>query len=182
MQSKDNESLLDIDFLRKNYIYDPETGALIRLSFNKKKNKIIHHFSGSLKKNGYIITCIKIGNRKPMFLNHRLAWAYHYGEFPDGMIDHINGNPSDNRISNLRICTDQENRRNMKMRKGNLAGAKGVHKTPCNKYCSQIKINYKSIFLGNFSSVDEAAHAYNKAAIKYFGEFSVLNPIGNDYD
>src|SRR3546814_1788886 len=48
-------------------------------------------------------------------LAHRVAWAIHYGEWPNGQIDHINGDPSDNRIANLRDVSALENARNAKL-------------------------------------------------------------------
>ena len=63
--------------------------------------------------------------------------------------------------------------------KRNVCGTKGVSKH-YRKFRASIKVDFKSIYLGLYSTVDEAAHAYNKAAIKYFGDFACLNPIGQD--
>lgn len=62
---------------------------------------------------------------------HRLAWTYIYGDYPKGeqlLIDHINGNPSDNRIENLRISSHSENQRNQKISSRNMSGCIGVHR------------------------------------------------------
>ena len=98
--------------------------------------------------------------------------------FPDKLlVDHIDGNPLNNQKSNLRICTHAENRRNMKKRNKRLY--KGVYLTKNNKFFSAIKFNRKSIWLGIFNTEEDAALAYNQAAIKYFKEFACLNKIGN---
>lgn len=96
------------------------------------------------------------------------------------MVDHINGNTLDNRRSNLRICTNQENLRNSKLQKNSTTGFKGVYKRKDLKskpYAASIKSNGKTKHLGYFSTKELAAIAYNEAAIKYFGEFARLNVI-----
>lgn len=96
------------------------------------------------------------------------------------IVDHINGNPLDNRKCNLRICNNSENTRNRDKSKNNTSGYKGVCFVKNKKqkqWVSKIKYNYKSITLGYFHTKEEAAKVYNKAAIKYFGEFAKLNEI-----
>ena len=99
-------------------------------------------------------------------------------------IDHINNNPLDNRKINLRKCSCKENCRNKGASKNNTSGYKGVvyaneRSWPQLKkrWIAQIKVDYKHKKLGYFSSAKEAAAAYNKAAIQYFGEFAKLNSI-----
>lgn len=95
----------------------------------------------------------------------------------DGKLtDHKNSNSLDNRRCNLRFCTNAENLRNSNKYKGNTSGFKGVswHKL-IRKWLSRLCYNYKIIHLGYFDSKIEAAYAYDRAAIKYFGEFAKLN-------
>jgi len=92
--------------------------------------------------------------------------------------DHINGNTLDNRKENLRICTAAENIRNQKQQINNKSGYKGVHwKKLSNKWYSEIRYKNKSIHLGCFINIMDAARAYNAAAIKYHGEFANINKI-----
>jgi hypothetical protein len=96
----------------------------------------------------------------------------------DGQIvDHINRDTLDNRKENLRICTIAQNSRNSKKRKDNFtSNYKGVYwKSQHRKYCAQINFNRKKIHLGYFETEDQAAIAYNIAAVKYFGEFARPN-------
>jgi len=96
---------------------------------------------------------------------------------PKGMdIDHINGNPLDNRKSNLRICTHTENMRNRGANKNNTSGYKGVgwHKKG-KKWGATIKHNYKSVYIGLYEDKEEAARAYDKKAKELHGEFAYLN-------
>lgn len=92
------------------------------------------------------------------------------------VVDHINGNRLDNRKCNLRICTRAENHRNTKGHHNRSAKYKGVVRWR-NKFKARIRINYKLIYLGLFSTQKEAALAYNEAAKKYFGRFARLNEV-----
>ena len=96
---------------------------------------------------------------------------------PHGMYtDHINGDKLDNRRENLRICSNSENIQNQKIRKNNTSGYKGVTwDKQHQKWCAQIKINYKHYHLGLFENPVDAAKAHDKAARKYCGEFAHLN-------
>jgi hypothetical protein len=87
-------------------------------------------------------------------------------------IDHINGNTLDNRKANLRICTRAENNCNIKRRKNNTSGYKGVSfDKRKKKWSAYISKNYKHYFLGYFVTPEEAYIAYCKASKKYHGEY-----------
>ena len=99
------------------------------------------------------------------------------GVLPGIVIDHINGNPLDNRKSNLRICTLGENARNARKTRG-TSKYKGVRwYKPLRKWRAQIWHNNKSIHLGYFTNEQEAAKIYNKKAKELFGEFARLNDV-----
>jgi hypothetical protein len=94
----------------------------------------------------------------------------------DVFVDHINGNGLDNRKSNLRICTHQQNCENSRKRKKSFSKYKGVYWSKnAKKWVAQITIDGKSKHLGYFELEEDAAAAYDKAAVKYFGEFACLN-------
>ena len=93
---------------------------------------------------------------------------------PEGlMVDHVNGNTLDNRLSNLRVCNHSENMRNRKMHKNNASGFKGVYFSKSrNKWIAQITSAGKKMTLGSFNSPEVAHNAYVLAAKKYHGEFA----------
>jgi len=91
---------------------------------------------------------------------HRVIWAMVFGEWPSGEIDHINGNPSDNRIKNLRVVTAKENSKNLKKSIKNTSGTMGVYwyKRDC-VWTASIKINGKNKHLGYFEKKSDAIFA-----------------------
>lgn len=95
---------------------------------------------------------------------HRVAWAIYYGEWPDGAIDHINGERSDNRIANLRCVSVRENCMNMARVKANSSGLMGVgFCKKSRKWRARIFENGRQISLGHFISKEEAFEARLKA-------------------
>ncbi len=102
-----------------------------------------------------------------------IVWALHYGEWPRQWIDHKNTIPHDDKIDNLRLCTDSQNKSNQKTRKNNSSGCKGVywHKKS-NKWMARIQVDNDTKYLGCFHDIDEAHAAYVEAARRYFGEFA----------
>ena len=126
---------------------------------------------------GYAIRTIYVGGKKRCEYMHRVILGLPYGSKDCG--DHINMNKLDNRRENLRTCSNAENQRNRGMYRTNSTGYKGVvlHKQS-GKFRAQIKHNGVRQDLGQFATAGEAAHAYNKAAIRLHGDFAVLNPVG----
>ncbi len=98
-------------------------------------------------------------------------------DVPSNMkIDHKFGDGLDNRRENLRICTNLQNIHNQYKRQGTLSKYKGVYKRlGYDRYRAQITVNGKKINLGDFSSAEIAARAYDRAARLYFGEFARPN-------
>jgi len=113
---------------------------------------------------------------------HRAAWAIHYGTWPKHHIDHVNGDRSDNRISNLRAATFAENAQNKeKYRIANSTSKyKGVSKQG-NKWKSTVNANGKRTYIGLFDDETVAAVAYDLVASVLHGDFFKPN-IENDKD
>jgi len=117
---------------------------------------------------GYIV--IRIDGKSHQA--HRLAFLVVNGYMPKE-IDHINGDPSDNRIINLRQATRQENVRNTGMRVNNTSGYKGVYWDKSNgKWQAQAQdANGKRKTLGRFPTPEAASAAYESYASRHYGEF-----------
>lgn len=148
--------------------YDANTGVFIwRRSYGTKKKGQI---AGQIRQTGYI----EIGIKGKRLRAHRIAWLLTTGKDPfDLCIDHINGNKSDNRFSNLRLATSRENSRNMKKSLANKSGFKGVcFDKRSGKWKANIRSKLKQIFLGYFPTPELAHMAYCKAAAELHGEFA----------
>ena len=123
--------------------------------------------AGTLDKDGYLKTLIK---RKPYRL-HRIIFVMHYGYLPK-FIDHIDGNPANNLIENLRPVTASQNNLNRGKHKRNTSGYKGVTFVKTNGlYSARIAIQQMRLFLGYFEDPKKAHEAYCEAAKKYQPEY-----------
>lgn len=159
-----------VDRLKELLLYDQDTGLFTRRRAHGRNGCLNKGAkAGTLQNHGYV--AITIDNKR--YLAHRLAWLYVYGRWPSKWIDHLNGNRSDNRISNLREVDKQQNQANSKKYKSNSSGKKGVclHK-PSNKFRAYIVLNRRQKHLGLFDTVEEAYAAYAEAAERLFGKFA----------
>lgn len=147
--------------------YDPNTGKFTwRISSITKK---AGEEAGGFRSDGYMRIAID-GDR---YYAHRLAWFYMNGAWPAGEIDHINGDPSDNSLANLREAARTENSWNAAKRKSNSSGFKGVSFCPRDhRWIAKIRTGQTRKFLGRFDTPEDAAEAYRVAAEKYHGEFA----------
>ena len=104
------------------------------------------------------------------------------GAGPSEIVDHANGDGLDNRAANLRITSRSGNGANRgpdKRRYGTSSRHKGVYRKR-SRWAAGIHIDGKSYFLGSFETEDQAAEAYNVAALKAWGEMARLNIVGGD--
>lgn len=109
-----------------------------------------------------------------ILLMHRLVL-----NTPIGMrSDHISGDGLDNRRSNLRVCSHAENIRFQRLNRKNTSGFKGVtirKDVPQKPFRAHITVKRKQIHLGYYPTAETAAQIYDDAALKYFGDFALLN-------
>lgn len=96
-----------------------------------------------------------------------------YGNIPEGyVVDHINGDLLDNRKSNLRLCTHEENMRNSSPRSAKYPG---VNKTKSGTWVATLKVKQKVVFQKKFKTEEEAIQARIEAEEKYYGEYGYYN-------
>jgi len=119
---------------------------------------------------GHLGVSLSKGNKVKRFLVHRLVFISFVGDIPsDKEIDHINRNPRNNKVENLRICTRSQNKGNCKKRKQvTKSTKKGIYKTPSNTFCVQVKNTNR----GTYKTIEDAIEAHKKASIEEFGEFA----------
>jgi hypothetical protein len=121
--------------------------------------------------NGYQRVCLMQDSKKIMLCIHRLV-ASAFLEIPKDDVDHIDGNKSNNQLSNLRWTTHTENMWNQKISKNNKSGVKGVCWNKQNKkWHAHIRVDGINIYLGFFDDIEEARQARITAAQKAFGQF-----------
>lgn len=144
--------------------YDAESGAMtwIRRPGNRRR---IGSAAGRRNRLGYL----NIGLLGKPYQAHRIAWFLMTGEQPPDVIDHIDGDPTNNRWSNLRAATRALNNAN---RRKTRAGLKGVALLPHGRFQAQIKASGVNHYLGSFDTEEEAHQAYIAKAEELFGTFA----------
>jgi len=119
------------------------------------------------KDNGYI----QISVGKSMFFAHRLVYQYHYGNLKStDFIDHIDRNPKNNRIENLRVVSQTQNNYNTKIDARQTSGYKGLNKRPNGRYSARINHNGQCYYLGTFDLPEQAAQAYESKQRELWGQ------------
>lgn len=147
--------------------YDPDTGIFTRRVARGRYPA--GSVAGCSDHYGYQV--IRIDD--VLYKAHRLAWLYMTGEWPHDDIDHINGQPSDNRFSNLRQASAAQNLANRGLQKNNTTGVTGVYwERSSGKWMAGIMVGQRSINLGLHETFEGARSARRRAEEKYFGEFA----------
>lgn len=161
--------MIDAKEVRRLLDYNPSTGVFTRLVRTSRRINV-GDITGCPNEKGYLL--ISLQNR--LYRAHRLAWLYVHGEWPPAEIDHIDGNRSNNAISNLRPSTHAQNMQNLAKKSSNSSGATGVHwARNRSKWKAEIGANGSVVRLGSFSSKEEARNAYLAAKAK----LHLLTPV-----
>jgi hypothetical protein len=159
--------------------YDPSTGALIWRERPAPEGRCGHHLrsrntrwvgkrAGGLWTSQAGYRCRKINIFGRYLHEHRVIWKMVTGEEAGSHIDHINGDPTDNRWENLRSVSAKENSKNVRMLKNNTSGVTGVFfLAKYNKWAAHVRVNRKKIHLGIFGEIDEAAMAVMEARLDF---------------
>ena len=171
IKDKSKPQPVNLEEIRKLISYDSDTGFFYWLA--RKDNKSFNTAKAGTRAgnknrpNGSRTHYLRLRIDNQLHLAHRVAWAMHYGEWPNGPIDHIDGNGLNNRIDNIRLVTMAVNSRNCRLSKNNTTGVNGVYKNP-HGYVAEIMVDRKKISLGSYNTIEEA-QAARKAADKIYG-------------
>lgn len=158
------------EYLASLFSYDPETGLITRL-VTQSYLGVAGQTLDSPQNAGYLQVSLK-GKR---MLAHRLAYFLHTGETPQE-IDHRDHDRQNNKFENLRAATSSLNKCNAPMRVTNSSGFKGVwYDKSRNRYTAQFQYLGVNRRLGRFKTAEDAARAYDKAAVEAVGEFALTN-------
>lgn len=150
----------------------PNTYTII----DKMDKEKIEPFKWCCSSKGY---AVRTGKNKESLSVHRVVMNAKPGQ----IIDHINGNPLDNRKSNLRFVSSQQNSFNTKKSITNSSGFKGVSWHKNHKlWQACVYFGNTSKFLGNYLTKEEAALAYNLYVKETRGEYANLNIVPNEND
>lgn len=154
------------ELLRQYVAYDPESGHFTHV----RQGRGITHGSvaGCLTEHGYRLISIE----RNKFNAGRLAWFYMIGAWPAGDIDHINGDKTDNRWSNLRDATKFVNMHNYrKPNANNATGVLGVHfHKQSGKWRAKLKVAGKAVFDKLYADIEDAKAAYLEAKRKHHAD------------
>lgn len=167
---------------RERFTYDPETGELFwrdpgPQAFDTLKGYRIFRFKFAGKRAGFVSKTdgyVRVFVLGKSILAHRLIWAMVHGYDPADDIDHRDLCRRNNRLSNLREATRSQNCMNKGLRSNNKSGVKGVHwHRATQKWAAAIMAkDTGKIHLGVFSTREEAARAYEAAAVELHGDFA----------
>lgn len=147
--------------LQKYLGYNPATGNFWwKRDTNSRGPSKVGRYAGVVNTYGYVV----IGFFGERLYAHRIAWLFIHGYMPE-RIDHINSNPSDNRLCNLRECTHAQN---LAAALSNVPGYE-IHGT---KYRARIQVNGIRYELGLYDTPEKATLAYREARVKFLGEFA----------
>jgi len=154
------KNLVSLERLKEVFEYCPETGIFTRLVATAHRVKV-GEIAGSKMNTGYLAMHID----RTLYLAHRLAWLYIHGIWPNE-IDHINGDRTDNRISNLRDIDRSINSQNLRTSKSHSkTGFLGVYPS-AKRFAAMITVRGKRHWLGRHDTPEEAHQVYLKAKRK----------------
>jgi hypothetical protein len=162
--------MIDLRIAKKYFEYDKVAGQLFWRTSPNPARIPKGQKAGSVRKSrtsaGYRHAEVRF--RGSAYPSHRIIWLLVHGKWPNGEIDHINGDSLDNRIENLRDVSRSENMRNRALHSKNKSGCFGVSfASNANRWVAKIRHQGKIISLGNHETIFDAACARKSAELRF---------------
>ncbi len=155
--------------LREWLTYDPQNGVFEWVASPVRTRRWNMVYAGKLAGGKTGLGYWHIYIRHVRYLAHRLAWLYMTGAWPEGMLDHVNGDGLDNRWANLRAATRAQNAINTGLRGNNSSGHTGVFFDPRRgTWCARVARTH----IGTFGTKSEAIAARQQAVVTLHGQFA----------
>lgn len=159
---------MDIDIVLRFVEYCPRTGE-VRWKQTHSRKAVKGEIADYRATTGYRVVYLQ----GRWLYSHRIAWASAWGKWPPGVIDHINGDPGDNRWGNIRLANRSQNQANHKRRCDSSSGIKGVGwNKQQNKWQATVKLYGKVHHGGFFDTIESAGEAVKKLRLKVHGQFT----------
>lgn len=165
--------IIPVEYLRECFDADFETGELRWRERPRRHfltdggctagNRHAGKLAGTLDHASRLRVTLTVEGKVWAFLAHRIVWALAHARWPSHEIDHRDGNPSNNRLANLREATHQENHQNVGMHKDNASGFLGVTRASKNRWSAQICVRGRKSLIGLFPDRQSAFNAYLEA-------------------
>jgi hypothetical protein len=175
-------NLPTVDYLRECFAYDGETGNLIwrvrppqHFATQRACSTFNARYAGTVA-GSKSRSCVSVKVLDRLHKAHRIVWALTHGAWPTETLDHVNRDPHDNRVANLRRASNRQNQYNRGPNRNNTSGYKGVSYFVRNdKWGAQIYRDKKAVFLGLYDTPEGAAAAYDRAARELAGEYACVS-------
>ena len=168
------ETIISIEDVKSALNYCPESGLLswrYRHGGSIGDKRFNARYFGcpvGNEHNGYL----RLSLKQKFYTGHRIAWAIHYGRWPQDVIDHIDGDGMNNRIANLRECTQAENMRSRGPNRDNRSGVRGVHWSKSHgMWCARLTVAGKVHRFGRYKTIEEAAAVIREKSPNVLGDF-----------
>lgn len=161
-----------LEYAKQHLTYELDNGKLLWLRIPKMcngKRYAIGSEVGSIHNSGYRVLTL-MGKKLQA---HRVIWAIHYNSWPNGEIDHIDGDRLNNKLSNLRVVTRSQNMFNAKTKQNSSSGIKNVQwDNSSQSWRVRVRVNGKRYHVGRFTEIEKAAEAAKEFMLKSHKQYA----------
>ena len=159
-------------WLAARFVIDPDHGSMVWVVPPKNHPRMLGREAGSLRPNRAGKVYVHIKKDRRVFKRGWLIFLWVHGRWPTACLDHIDGNSTNDRISNLRDATVTENAWNHKRRARRIPLPMGVRRLRAGRFEARIGFNKKQLHLGSFETPEEAHRVYVAKRRELYGQFA----------